>query len=221
MLSGEVSNEHNEHSRTALLLIHPQRLPTQQQQSVQCISLQHSSHYGSNNSFCAFGTRRSWQSTVGHPHAHWCLLWASHHSQVSAIALINHQTTYFESKVRQRKREGKYELFHELCKPRKQVTILSNHAYNPPQDAKKLFRAQILNECQACTVRQVYSLCRSLRRVSLCCLHFGSMHKKSLRCIYSIHTKKQLHVLKRKKGERWQHRKFSSLQSVFPPGNYL
>jgi len=33
MLSGEVRNEHNEHSHTALLLIHPEHLPTQKQQS--------------------------------------------------------------------------------------------------------------------------------------------------------------------------------------------
>lgn len=38
-------------------------------------------------------------------------------------------------------RRGKHELFLELHKPGKQVTILSNQTYNPPQDAQKLFKA--------------------------------------------------------------------------------
>lgn len=211
----------NEHSHTALLLIHPQRLLTQQQQRVQCTSLQHSPHYGSNNGFCAFCTLRSWQSTVGYTHAHWCRVWGSHHSQVSGIALINHRTTYFESKMRRRKREGKYELFHELHKPRKQVTILSNWAYNPPQDAQKLFKAQILNECQACTVRQVYSLCRSLGGSHYVAYILFPCTRSLWDVFIPFIRKNNFMYLKEKKGERRQHRKFSSLQSVFPSGNYL
>lgn len=122
--------------------------------------------------------------------AHWSLAWASHHSQVSGMALKEYQTTYFESKIRRRKREGKYELFHELHKPKKQVTILSNQAYDSPQDAQKLFKAQILNECQACTVRQVYSLCRSLRRVSLYCSHF-CFHAQKVSELYLFHSYKK------------------------------
>lgn len=78
---------------------------------------------------------------VRHAHAHWCLFWASHQSQLSGVALTNHQTTYFESKTKRRKREAKHELFHEFCKLRKQVPILSNQSYSPPQDAQILSKA--------------------------------------------------------------------------------
>lgn len=58
-LSREARNECNEHSLAAFLLIHPQRLPTQQQQRVHCLCLQHSLHYRRNNEFCAFCTFRN------------------------------------------------------------------------------------------------------------------------------------------------------------------
>lgn len=118
-------------------------------------------------------------------------IWSSHHSWVSGTALIN-QTTYLESK--RSKRKGKYELFHELCKHRKQT----GHKFCPAQPIallKKTLKAWI--PCTGGSHYVVYILFPWTKKFLICAY---SSHKKktNFRCLKKENKNKQTNKRERK-----------------------